>query len=191
MKIAACILLPLGAALLCAGCASTATIHNTSALKLNAPPGGAGAAYTRLTVLPFTLGPDVTKAEPKFGENFAGDIVGRLRSDYPGLFQEVRWNKTTRVPGEAILEGTIRTYKPGSAAARSLLIGLGPSSFEGDIVLKDANDGRVLLSGPFDKLWAWGGMLGGSKTIDNMVSETAVAITKTIALWKQGQLTKP
>ena len=28
----------------------------------------------------------------------------------------------------------------------------------------------MLFSGPFDKLWAWGGALGASKTIDNMVS---------------------
>lgn len=188
MNITNHILWPLGAALLCAGCSSTATVKNTSALKGTTAPGTIGTAYTVLTVMPFTLGPNVTKAEPKFGENFSGDIVGRLRTDYAGLFQEVRWNKATRVPHEAILEGTIRTYVPGSAASRGLLIGLGSSSFEGDIIVKDANDGRVLFSGPFDKLWAWGGMLGGSKTIDNMVSETAVAITKTVALWKQGKL---
>lgn len=174
--------------LLGAGCASVATPQNTSALKISAPSGGGGSQYQIITVMPFQLGTNITKAAPRFGENFAGDIVGRLRTDYEGLFQEVRWNKTDRVPNEAILEGIIRTYKPGSAEARSFLIGLGTSSFEGEVILRDAQDGRVLLAAPFDKLWAWGGALGGSKSIENMQAETAVAITKTIALWKQGKL---
>lgn len=180
--------LTLMASLLCSGCASVATTQNTSALRVGPQTVVASSQYTTITIMPFTLGTNVTKADPRFGENFAGDIVGRLRTDYEGLFQEVRWNKSNRVPNEAILEGTIRTYKPGSAEARSFLIGLGASSFEGEVVLRDAQDGRVLLAAPFDKLWAWGGALGGSKSIENMQAETAVAITKTIALWKQGKL---
>ena len=175
---------------LSAGCASVATTKNTRALGYTATPGVSASAYSVVTVMPFTLGTNVTKADPKFGENFSGDIVGRLRTDYPGLFREVRWNKPTSGVDEVVVEGVIRNYHAGSASARLLLIGLGPSTFDGEITLRDAHDGRVLLTAPFDKLWAWGGMLGASKTIDHMISETAVAITKTVALWKEGKLTK-
>jgi hypothetical protein len=175
---------------LSAGCASVATTENTRALGGVATPGIETGAYAVVTVMPFVLGTNTAKADRRMGENFAGDIVGRLKTDYPGLFHDVRWNKTNRVASEVIVEGTIRTYTPGSAGARLLLIGLGPSSFDGEVRFKDAQDGRVLLTASFDKLWAWGGYLGGSKTIDNMVGETAVAIVKTIALWKQGKLPK-
>jgi hypothetical protein len=176
--------------LICFGCGSTATVQNTSALQITASPDKQAGNYTILTVMPFALSEEAAQADKKFGENFSGDVVARFRSDYPVLFQEVRWNKSNRVPNEAILEGTIKVYKPGSRTARFISIGLGASSFEGDFVLKDAQDGRIILTAPFDKLWAWGAMLGTSKSIENMVSETAVAITKTTALWKQGQLNK-
>ena len=40
-----------------------------------------------------------------------------------------------------------------------------------------AASGKVLLNAPFDKLWAWGGVLGASKAIKDMVAETSVAAT--------------
>jgi hypothetical protein len=186
-----CVGIPALMSLMCFGCGSTATIQNTSALQITAARDIQAGNYTILTVMPFTLSEDAAQADKKFGENFSGDIVARFRSDYPALFQDVRWNKSNRVPNEAILEGTIKVYKPGSRTAR-FLVGpfVGASSFEGDFVLKDAKDGRIIFAAPFDKLWAWGGMLGTHKTIENMISETAVAITKTVALWKQGQLDK-
>lgn len=174
--------------LLIAGCASTPTEKNTSSLAARVSAPLDGRSYTVLTVMPFSLGTNVIKAPAAFGENFAGDLVARLRADHPNLFREVRWNVSDRVPDEAVMEGTIKTYRPGSAEARSLLIGLGSSGFEGEVTIRDAADGRELLRADFDKMWAWGGALGGSKTIDNMVAEAAVAITKTVALWKHGKL---
>jgi hypothetical protein len=180
---------------LATGCATTATPENTKALKVDAVPGMVldGRDYRNVTVMPFQIGENVTKAESQFGENFSGDIAARLRADYTGLFEQIRWNKPRGEDGEVIVTGTIHKYIPGSAELRGLLIGLGPSSFEGELILKDATVGRVLLRAPFDKLWAWGGQLGASKSIDNMVADTSVAIAKTVALWKQGKLliTKP
>ena len=172
-----------------AGCASTPTSSNTSALQVKARPGAPSGQFTTITIMAFTLGTNVHLANRKLGENLAGDIVSRLRADYPGLFQAVRWNKSIRVPNEVILEGTISRYEPGSAETRAELIGTGIARFEGTVLLRDAQDGRVLLSAPFDKLWAWGGLLGLSKNINNMVAETSVAITKTVAHWKQGKIT--
>ncbi len=173
------------------GCASAPTAKNTSALRLDASSAGTATAYEVLTIQPFVLGEKCEKAPPDFGENFAGMLVGTMRSDYAGLFREVRYHKTDRVAREVILEGTIRLYRPGNAELRGLLAGLGSVGFEGDVTLRDPADGRVLWTAPFDKLWAWGGVLGASKTIDHVVGEVSVAITKTVALWKQGNLPKP
>lgn len=173
------------------GCASTPTVQNTKALRLEEKSGGSAEAYSVLTVVPFEVGSNCEKAPADFGVNFSGDIVSRFRADYPDLFREVRWNESTRVPGEVILSGTIEKYRPGDAGLRFLMAGLGSAEFDGEVVLKDANDGRILFKGPFDKLWAWGGFLGGSKTIENMIAEVAVAITRTVAEWKVGNQELP
>ncbi len=73
---------------------------------------------------------------------------------------------------ELIVTGTIRSYEPGSRFGRAMLIGLGAASFNGDLILKDGTTDTILLSAPFDKLWAWGGILGASKGIEDMVSES-------------------
>jgi hypothetical protein len=149
----------------------------------------AGDAYTRITVVPFQLSKDVTEVGVRFGEDFAGDIVAQLRADHPDVFEEVRWKNPAGQPGEAVLSGKILKFHRGSAALRAVVgFGSGAASFEGEATLKDASTGEVLLVAPFDKLWAWGGMLGASKTVDNMVAQTSIAIAKTIALWKEGAL---
>ena len=80
-----------------------------------------------------------------------------------------------------IVTGTIRSYRPGSRFWRFMLIGLGSASFKGDLTLKRAQDKSVLYEAPFDKLWAWGGILGMSKGIDDMVSESEAAVANTVA----------
>ena len=80
-----------------------------------------------------------------------------------------------------IVTGTIRKYRRGSKFARAMLIGLGSASFEGEVSLKDGADGRVLYTAPFDKLWAWGGIAGMSKGIEDMVAETEAMVAATIA----------
>ena len=80
-----------------------------------------------------------------------------------------------------IVTGTIKTYRPGSRFARYMLIGLGSAGFEGDLILKNGADNSVVLTAPFDKLWAWGGVLGASKGIEDLMAETAAAIASTVA----------
>jgi hypothetical protein len=61
------------------------------------------------------------------------------------------------------------------------------ASFKGDLILKDAADNRVLFSAPFDKLWAWGGYLGASRGIEDMVTESAASVAATVARAKGWQ----
>lgn len=179
-----CVLM-LALSLLATGCTTTNS-NEASALKINASDRVDLSRYTVATVVPFEMSEQASKKEAQFGENFAANIAGRLKSDFGNVFKEVRWNQPLRQPHELIVSGVIETYEPGDPGLRFLLIGLGAASFNGKLVLKDGADQRELMSAPFSKLWAWGGLMGTSKTIDHMVSETAAAAAKTVAMQKQG-----
>ena len=172
-------LLACALAVLGSGC-STTTSTRAGTLKATTGAGVDLSKYQTATVLPF---------EPVAGKNIDGSIgakfsdgVGtRLQRDFGPLFKEVRKGARLGKKDELIVTGTIRAYQPGDRFARSMLIGLGAASFNGDLVLKDGADNRILYSAPFDKLWAWGGMLGASKGIEDMVSESEAAVAATVA----------
>jgi hypothetical protein len=63
-----------------------------------------------------------------------------------------------------------------------MLIGLGAANFDGRIIISDANSDEALLKAPISKFWAWGGLLGMSKDMDDMIEEAAASTAKTIAL---------
>jgi|SRR5208283_330621 len=137
--------------------------------------------FTSVTVVPF----DTSKAkdtEPSVGEKFAEDIARRLKDDFGPLFDQVTVGTPTGTTNELIITGEITTYKPGDKALRGLLIGLGAASFKGDLCLKDGD--QQLIQIPFDKLWAWGGILGASKGIEDMEEQTVASIANTVARQK-------
>lgn len=167
-------------ALAMAGCATT---QSTKAKSLKGTTGDdtSVAACRALTVMPFTVPAD-SKATAATGELFADDIAARLKSDFGPLFESVASGSAARgVDGECFVQGAITKYKPGSRVARFILIGLGAAHFEGNVKVTDAMGGRELMTAPFDKLWAFGGVLGVSKGIENMERETAAAVAGTIA----------
>ena len=136
--------------------------------------------YQVATVAPFGVPPD-GKVDASVGAKFAEDVAVRIQKDFGPLFNQVRKESPLCREDEVIVSGTIRTYRPGSRFARGMLIGLGSASFKGDLILKNGKDQRVLLTAPFDKLWAWGGILGMSKGIEDMTAEAAAAVARTVA----------
>jgi hypothetical protein len=172
-------LLALTLAVIGTGCASSTSTRAT-ALK---PKVGAGvdlSKYQTATVLPFqaAAGKNINDF---IGVDFSNNVAHRLQSDFGPLFTQVRKAPALGREDELIITGTIREYNPGDRFARSMLIGLGAASFKGDLIMKDGADNRVLFSAPFDKLWAWGGALGASKGIEEMVAESEAAVAATIA----------
>lgn len=164
------------------GCSTTTTTSSTQAQALKPIAGSAVdlSKYHIATVMPFE--PVAGKGiDASVGFKFADDIFYRLQSDYGPIFKEVRKGPPLGTAEEVIVTGTIRDYDPGSKVARMLLIGTGAASFKGDLILRDGVDSRVLLDAPFDKLWAWGGMLGASKDIEDMVAESEAAVARTVA----------
>lgn len=166
-------------AVLGTGCA-TASSTQATALK---PAIGAGvdlSKYEIATVLPFETAAD-KEINPVIGADFSEGVGARLYEDFGQLFKEVRKGPPLGKENELIVTGIIRSYRPGDRSARFMLIGLGAATFKGDLILKDGADGHVLFSAPFDKLWAWGGTLGASKGIEEMVSESEASVATTIA----------
>jgi hypothetical protein len=135
--------------------------------------------YQVATVLPFQTKDPV---DPSIGVKFANEVAVRLKSDFGPIFQDVRKDlPPLGTNNELIVTGTITDYTPGDRVARAMLIGLGAASFKGTLVLKDGADGRILMDAPMNKLWAWGGILGQSRGIEDMVTESQASVAATIA----------
>jgi hypothetical protein len=131
-----------------------------------------------VTVTPF----DTTKAkntDPSVGVRFAEDISRRLKFDFGQTFKEVKMGNPTGSTNELIVTGEITSYAPGDRALRGVMIGLGAASFKGSLCLK--SNETQLIQIPFDKLWAWGGLMGMSKGIEDMEAEAAASIANTVA----------
>ncbi len=155
--------------ILMSGCATTSSTK-AKPLEISKEQSIDLTRYQIVTVLPFgsTLGSEIDRS---VGVKFASDIETRLENDFGPLFQEVRMDDALGQKDELIVTGTITTYKPGNKFARGMLIGLGAAKFKADLNLKDSVDGKVLLSAPISKLWAWGGLLGATKGIEDMVQQ--------------------
>jgi hypothetical protein len=134
-----------------------------------------------VTVTPF----DTSKAkntDPSVGAQFADEIANRLKYDFGQTFKQVTMGNPTGATNELVVTGEITTYAPGDRALRGIMIGLGTASFKGNLCLK--SNETQLIQVPFDKLWAWGGMMGMSKGIEDMETETAASIANTVARQK-------
>lgn len=173
-------LLVLGAAASLTGCATTSSTAAKPLLAAGTTQNTL-ADCRHITVAPFGV-PAKSKADPSIGNRFAIDVQVRLRSDYGKLFESVESAAAARgLEGECLVSGRITKYKPGSRVARAILIGLGAASLEGDVKVTDAAGSRTLLTVPFDKIWAWGGVVGASKGIEEMSDEAAASVANTLA----------
>lgn len=174
---------------LASGCASTQSTRAKS-LKTDLAAANSLADCQNITVLPFDV-PANGKVDRSRAVNFARDVENRLSNDFGSLFDSVEYAEAARgVEKECVVKGRVDKYRAGSRIARAILIGMGSASFEGAVEVQDAASGKSLLNAPFDKLWAWGGIVGASKGIDEMVNEAAASVAATLARakgWSGGQ----
>jgi hypothetical protein len=116
---------------------------------------------------------------------FAEHITRRLLLDFGPLFDQVRQGTSDGGAHGLLVTGLIRTYNRGDSTVRYLGgPGMGGASLKGDLILKDGKDNHIIYQASFDKLWAWGGILGAYKNIDDMQKEVEAAIANTIARGK-------
>jgi hypothetical protein len=167
-------------ALATGACTSTSSTRAKS-LKTDAAQASALSDCENITVNNFTM-PAKRSKDASVGVVFAQGIQARLSSDFGPLFASVVSAEQPRgLDHECVIHGNITKYKPGSRVARFILIGLGAASLEGNVTVTDGASGKVLLNAPFDKLWAWGGVMGASKGMDDMVAETSASVAATVA----------
>lgn len=167
------------ATLAAAGCTTTDSTRAKS-LKTGGAPATAMSDCQHVTISRFSM--PARAKDGSVGAEFARGIQARLSSDFGPLFESVEIADQPRgLPHECLVRGAITKYKPGSRFARAMLIGLGAASLEGSVTVTDGAGGTVLLTAPFDKLWAWGGILGASKGMDDMVAETSASVAATVA----------
>jgi hypothetical protein len=72
-----------------------------------------------------------------------------------------------------VLRGRITQYKPGSAAGRAMLAGVGAARLDFEAVLVDAATGAELARFADERSWSWGGVVGASGGIDTIEQNLA------------------
>lgn len=158
-----------------AGCAGTA--GSVTPVRVVASPAEL-ARYRSVDV-------QVTRADGV--EAGAGDterigrgIAAAVREKAPGRFP------AREAPG---IQATVHLtrYEKGSAFARFMLAGLGQMHIEGDVTLKDQESGALLAQYQVSKTFAWGGMYGGSTTIEDVEVGFAGAAAEAILAPGQGK----
>ena len=172
-------LLVVALALASTGCATSSSTKAKPLITTSGAPVHLGR-YQVATITPFVV--TASGVDASTGAKLADDIALRLEHDFGPLFREVRRaSAPLGVEDEVVITGSVDRYKPGNKVGRALFGPLAAANFDGDVVVTDARDGRVLLSAPFEKMWGWGGGIGASKGIDDMRTEVAAAIASTIA----------
>ncbi len=163
------------------GCASTSSMK-AEPLKVEEDAWADLTKFSTVTVLPFSVDEDT---DTSIGYSFADNVAARLRTDFGQLFDEVnRAEVAAGSQGELVVAGQIDKHKKGSRVARAILIGLGRASLQGALLLSDGYTGAEVMTAPISKLWAWGGIIGASKGIEDMVAESEAAVAATIAKGK-------
>ena len=102
----------------------------------------------------------------------------------PDLFEEVRRHPPESGEKGLIVRVELPQYKPGSAAARTLLAGTGSAHLNIKVTLIDAESGDELTTFAEERTFAWGGLYGGSRGITLMEENAAKEIAAWLALGK-------
>jgi hypothetical protein len=82
----------------------------------------------------------------------------------------------TATPGEVRVAMTFTTFDQGNAFARAMLAGLGQIHIAANVQLLDATSGAAVASYTVTKTFAWGGLYGGTTTIEDVEKGFAASV---------------
>jgi hypothetical protein len=146
------------------------------------------AAYPLLVIEDFVMAdPKATERKKGYLVETAGQrIADQVARDLgAGVFAEVlRGAPAEPRPGALVLRARITQYKPGSETARLMIAGAGAAHLEMTSELVDADSGRTLATLPADRTWAWGGVLGASRGIEEMERNVAYELALYLRRYK-------
>ena len=97
-----------------------------------------------------------------------------------------------RAPGEdiagaVILKADITRYKPGSQAARAMMIGTSNVHVDLQVHLIEAESGKRLLGFPVKRTFAWGGFYGASRGMLSVEDNVAQELAAYLRQCRQGE----
>lgn len=137
-------------------------------------------AYPALCIEPFTMAdPKAAKRKPQYQvESAPQRLVGLVREELDAkAFASVREEPACAADaGSVVLRARITQYKPGSDAARMMLIGAGSAQIEMVVTLADAQSGKALVELEPKGTWAWGGALGAARGITDLEKNVAYEV---------------
>lgn len=137
-------------------------------------------AYPTLCVEPFTMAdPKAAKRKPQYQVESAPTRVAGLvldELDAKAFSTTRREQQCAADAGAVVLRARITQYKPGSDAARLMLIGAGSAQIEMIVTLVDAQSGKQLVEFEPKGTWAWGGALGAARGITDLEKNVAYEV---------------
>lgn len=113
------------------------------------------------------------------------DLVAKSLGD--GVFQEVRRGPAEAVADAVVLRAKLTQYKPGNETARFLIAGAGSAQLEMEAELLDAQTGERVSRLAADRTWAWGGVLGASRGIEEIEANLAYELALYLKRSKGGE----
>jgi len=131
------------------------------------------------------IGPVSAEAAPgvAMGPGDLENITQLVQSDLETAYPErlVPAGVAAR-PGEVRVDMSFTTFDPGNAFLRFSLAGLGQIHITANVQLIDATSGNVTASYVVAKTFAWGGLYGGSTSIEDVETGFAASV---VAIFKQ------
>jgi hypothetical protein len=85
------------------------------------------------------------------------------------------------------IDVTIQRYAKGSSVARLMLAGLGQIHIDGDVKLLQSPDRKQVKEFAVKKTFAWGGVYGGTTTIEDIEKRFAEEVAIKLTGQKKGQ----
>lgn len=98
------------------------------------------------------------------------------------LFPNVERRAPSNGEQGVILQVELTQYKPGSAAARTLLVGTGAAHLDLAVRVLDAATGEELAAFTEERNFSWGGVYGGSRGITLMEEKAAIELAAYLSL---------
>jgi hypothetical protein len=123
-------------------------------------------------------------------ELIAAKIADHTNAMAPGRFTSITTEAATTAVATAVPDAAatdeldaavlITRYDPGNAAARLFMAGLGQAHIDGRLDLAERATGRPLGSHEVTKTFAWGGIYGAAKDIEDVEDGFAEAVAEVL-----------
>jgi len=105
-------------------------------------------------------------------------VIKEVKQEESTRFQEI--NPATPEPSTIRYKLLFTKYDKGNAFARAMLAGLGQMHIDADILVEDPTTNELLAKYKVTKTFAWGGIYGGSATIESIEPAFAKSVATVI-----------